>query len=277
MFFETARRAVREPSGLAGAVGPLGLPEGTGTGLVLRYQPVVSLRDRRPVMVEALARWNAPQGEIGADVLVPAAENAGLGLDLTAAVARRVADELAHLLPSLDLTVSINMPLNVLDRPDVVGWLETRLALPRALRARVALELTETTPVEDRSRLALALRRLRAAGHEVLLDDLQPGDGRAGLLRLPFSGVKLDRSAVEALPGSAAARLWLRRLVRAASARGQSVTAEGVGTRAHWAALRSAGVGRAQGYLVARPMPAEALRAWAALWRGSAQPAKTRA
>ncbi len=223
-------------------------------------------------MVEALARWNAPQGEIGADVLIPAAESAGLGLDLTAAVAKRVADDLAHLLPSLDLTVSINMPLDVLDRADVVGWLEARLGLPRALRARVALELTETTPVQDRSRLALALRRLRAAGHEVLLDDLQPGDGRAGLLRLPFSGVKLDRFAVEALPGSAAARLWLRGLVRAAAARGQTVTAEGVGTRAQWAALRSAGVARAQGYLVARPMPAEALRAWATVWRGAAQP-----
>ncbi len=272
MVFETTGGFVREPAGLAGAAGPLGLQGGAGSGLVLRYQPVVSLRDRRPVMVEALARWKAPQGEIGADVLIPAAESAGLGLDLTAAVARRVADDLAHLLPSLDLTVSINMPLAVLDRSDVVGWLEAKLGLPRALRARVALELTETTPVEDRSRLALALRRLRVAGHEVLLDDLQPGDGRAGLLRLPFSGVKLDRAAVEALPASAAARLWLRGLVRAAVARGQTVTAEGVGTPAHWAALRSAGVGRAQGYLVARPMPAEKLRDWATLWRGAAQP-----
>lgn len=261
---------LRSPSGFSG--GRL------GGGLLLRYQPVVRLSDRRLVMVEALARWQIDTREIGADVVVAAAESAGLNLDLTAAVARRAARDMAAILPALDIAVSINMPLEVLERADVAGWLERQLDLPRRLRPRVALELTETAPVHDRARLALALRRLRRAGHEVLLDDLQPGDGRLDLLRLPFTGVKLDRAVVEALPRSARARRWLRALVRDARRRGQRVTAEGVGERAHWSALRAAGVARAQGYLVARPMAAEELPAWVARWRGAAAhpPAKTR-
>ena len=262
----------------AGALsgGPFGLPGDTGGDLMLRYQPIVSLRTRRLVMVEALARWGGEEREIGADILVPAAEEAGLGGDLTAAVARRVADELASLLPALDISVSVNMPLSVLERPDVASWLATHLDLPHRLRLRVALELTETTPVHDHTSLALALRRLRRAGHRVLLDDLQPRDGRDELLRLPFSGVKLDREVVEALPRSAAMRHWLRGVVSLARRRGLTVTAEGVGELRHWAALRGAGVDRAQGFLVGRPMPVAELRGWARRWRGPRQPPKAR-
>jgi EAL domain-containing protein (putative c-di-GMP-specific phosphodiesterase class I) len=280
-FFETSQKGLRVASGTdRGAalpfVGlftppPLRLPANAGGGLVLLYQPIVRIGDRQPVMVEALARWQAADGVIGAEVLVTAAESAGLTEDLTAAVARRAIRELAGLLSSLRLRVSINMPLEVLERRDIASWLARHLSVPRRLRHRVALELTETSPVHDRSRLALALRRLRRAGHQVLLDDLQPGDGRRHLVALPFSGVKLDRSVVERLATAAHTRHWLRGVARQARRRRMTVTAEGVSSPAHWAALRGGAVSQAQGYLVARPLPADDLTAWAIGWRGAAR------
>ena len=68
----------------------------------------------------------------------------------------------------------------------------------------------------------------------MLLDDVAFGDGRTRLHRLPFSGLKLDRSLVERLPFEAHGRQAVRRLVRAAEARGQAVIAEGVSDRRIW-------------------------------------------
>jgi EAL domain-containing protein (putative c-di-GMP-specific phosphodiesterase class I) len=74
--------------------------------------------------------------------------------------------------------------------------------------------VTETSPVVDNSRLNRSLRRLRAAGHEVMMDDFTLDDVRRRLLRLPFSGVKLDRSLVQQLPHSGRARNQVRALCR---------------------------------------------------------------
>ncbi|MBY0335139.1 MAG: EAL domain-containing protein [Acetobacteraceae bacterium] len=236
--------------------------------LLLLYQPIVRLGDRRLAMVEALARWEVEDLALGADTVVPAAERAGLGADLTAAVARRAALELGRLPGALRLRVSVNMPLDVLERPDIVSWLARTLRPGRLGRGRFVIELTETTPVRDQSRLARSVRRLRQAGCGVLLDDLQLDDGRSHLLRHPFTGVKFDRSVVEALPSSARARHRMRLLAREARRRGMEVTAEGVSSRSLWQALRGAGVTQVQGYHVSRPLRAQDLPAWNARWRG---------
>jgi EAL domain-containing protein (putative c-di-GMP-specific phosphodiesterase class I) len=132
----------------------------------------------------------------------------------------------------------------------------------------MALELTETTPALDRPALRRALLRLRGAGHRVLLDDVALGDGREALHALPFSGLKLDRSLVEALPRQGHVRREVHCLVRRAEARGQVVIAEGVSGRRLWSAVQALGVGFAQGFGVGRPLPAAALPSWAASWRG---------
>ena len=132
----------------------------------------------------------------------------------------------------------------------------------------MALELTETTPVLDLAELHRALVRLRDAGYRVLLDDVALGDGRARLHRLPFAGLKLDRSLVERLPFEAHTRQEVRRLVRPADFQGQAIIAEGVSDRRIWGALCDLGVHYAQGYAVGRPLPATALPGWWAGWRG---------
>ncbi|WP_431269838.1 EAL domain-containing protein [Dankookia sp. P2] len=234
----------------------------------VHYQPVVRLADRRPVMVEALARWNGPGSPVSPDTFVPLAERNGLGRCLSVSVAGTAAADMGRHWPRLRLGVSINLPLAQLLQPDLQSWLRRALGRRGLGPRQVALELTETTPVLDLAELHRALLRLRRAGYRVLLDDVALGDGRTRLHRLPFSGLKLDRSMVERLPFEAHGRQEVRRLVQAAEARGQAVIAEGVSDGRIWAALCDLGVHYAQGFAVSRPLPAAALPGWWAGWRG---------
>jgi EAL domain-containing protein (putative c-di-GMP-specific phosphodiesterase class I) len=236
--------------------------------IAVRFQPVVRIADRRPVMVEALARWHPPQRPIGPDAFVPLAERAGLARTLSIAVASRAGAELAPLRQKLGLGLSLNLPLALLVQPDLAAWLGRAMAGTGLGAGSLALELTETTAVRDTAQLHRALLRLNAAGYRVLLDDLMLDDGRERLLALPFDGFKLDRSLVQRLPVDAHARNAVRRLLRRAERRGQVVIAEGVANRGHWSLLRNLGVHHAQGFAIGLPLPAAALTAWSAGWRG---------
>ncbi|MBL6077281.1 EAL domain-containing protein [Belnapia sp. T18] len=246
------------------------LAAGLSNGEVsVHYQPVVRFADRRPVMVEALARWHKPPTLISPDRFVPLAESSGLVRALSMLVATRAAAELAPLWQRLRLSVSVNLPLGQLLLPDLPAWLHRALRAGGLHPRQVALELTETTEVRDRSALRRALMRLREAGHRVLLDDIILHDERSWLFGLPFAALKLDRSLVEQLPGDAHARREVRRMVRLAEASGKQVIAEGVSDQRIWQVVRGLGVHHAQGYLVSRPLPAEALARWHGRWRGS--------
>lgn len=236
--------------------------------IAVRYQPVVRVRDRRPMMVEALARWQPASGDVAPDHFVPLAERAGLVGELSAIVATAAIADLGPLWSRLRLGVTINLPLMLVLQPGLTAWLDRAIGWSVLAPRQVAIELTETTPVRDPAGLQRALLRLRAAGYRVLLDDVTLQDDRDRLLALPFSGLKLDRSLVERLPQDGRARRAVRRLVAEAEARGQTVIAEGVSHPALWAALRGLGVHFAQGYAVGRPLPAAALPRWAADWRG---------
>lgn len=252
------------PAPAEGPPGGDGRPHGQG-GLLLRYQPIVRLRDRRLVMVEALARWRGPLVALGPGSFVPALERAGLGRQLAGAVARIAARDMMRAGAPRRLVVSVNLPLEVLEKRDTLSWIAEQLRAARLPRQRMAIELTETSPVRDFMRLGRSVRRLRASGHQVLIDDFEMDDQRRRLLRLPFSGVKLDRGFVERLATCARARQQVRRLAR----EGLCLTAEGVSSAAIWRSLRHLGVERAQGYWLARPLPFAALPAWAARWRAS--------
>ncbi len=248
-------------------------PRGTGPlrpgGLMLRYQPIISLADGRMVMVEALSRWASEPVALTPIHFVPAMERMGLGKALAGAVTRLATQDMARL--PWPLKVSVNLAVAEFERADVAAWLARESRRARLPAERLCIELTETSPVVDRARLARSLRRLRDAGHEVVMDDFILDDPRRRLLALPFTGVKLDRSLTRLLGRSARARAQ----VRAIAARGLSITAEGVASRAELRTLRALGVQRAQGFWLARPLPVQALMAWTR--QRVAQPRKTRA
>jgi EAL domain-containing protein (putative c-di-GMP-specific phosphodiesterase class I) len=240
--------------------------------ITVRLQPIVRLSDRRPVLVEALARWERPGAALPPGAFVAMAEGAGLATELTLAVARRAAAELAATRGRSGLRLTLNVPLAVLLRPELPAWLRAIVAAARLHPRDLLLELTESSEVRDAGALSRALRRLGRAGFGVLLDDLILDDRRRGLLGLPFRGIKLDRSLVAALPAERRARAQVERAARLAHAAGGVVIAEGVTDALLWRAATSAGCDLAQGFGVGRPLPPAVLPAWIAAWTAAAGP-----
>jgi EAL domain-containing protein (putative c-di-GMP-specific phosphodiesterase class I) len=252
------------------------LAAGLGRGeITVRFQPIVRISDRRPVMVEALARWERPGLALGAGAFVALAEQAGLASALTRAVARRAAKELRALAAVPRMALTFNVPLGVLLEPGLGADLRAVAAEAGLSPRDIRLELTESMAVRDTALLRRALLRLRDAGFAVLLDDLGIADHRRRLLDLPFAGVKLDRSLVTALATRRSARAEVERLVREAHRHGRAVIAEGVTGPELWRAAAAAGCDLAQGFGVGRPLPAAALPGWMGVWRaaGKAVPA----
>jgi EAL domain-containing protein (putative c-di-GMP-specific phosphodiesterase class I) len=237
--------------------------------ITVRFQPMVRMADRRPVLVEALARWERPAAALGADRFIPMAERGGLAARLTRAVARRALGELAALGAPYRLRMSFNVPLAVLVEGDMACWLDAEVRAAGLSSDSLLLELTESTEVRDTALLRRALTRLARRGYGVLLDDLGLDDKRRSLLSLPFAGVKLDRKLVLAMPQNRRARATVESLVQQARRRGMVVVAEGVTDSLTWRAAAAAGCDVAQGFGVGRPLPPPALPAWDAAWRAS--------
>jgi EAL domain-containing protein (putative c-di-GMP-specific phosphodiesterase class I) len=240
--------------------------------ITVRFQPMVRVSDRRPVMVEALARWERPAGALGAGEFVPLAERAGLARVLTQSVARRAVQELLAQRQGRNIRLSFNIPLSELLDPDLPAWMSCLARETGLAPGDLLLELTESARVRDRCLLRRALLRLGRAGFGVLVDDLALHDGRRFLLDLPFAGVKLDRRLVVAMPASRRARAEVEGIVRHARRRGMVVIAEGVTDTRIWRAIAAAGCDLAQGFGVGRPLPPATLAAWISAWSAAAYP-----
>ncbi len=245
-----------------------------GAMIETRYQPIVRLTDRQPVALEALARLDHPtRGMVLPDEFVPQIEDAGLAGHLTDLVAdRALADMAGPLLRPQGLDITLNYPLDVLLTPDALQRLETRRQTCGVAAEQVIIELTESRPVVDLMTLGGVLEKLRADGYRISIDDISPAVPRlAELLQLPFTSLKLDKGVVQCLARVPALEDFVRGVMDVARARHLSVVAEGVEDVATWQRMLALGIDHAQGFLVARPLPAAAVPIWLEAWRS--QPA----
>lgn len=240
--------------------------------IIVRYQPLVRLRDRRPVAMEVLARLGPPdEGLIEPGEFVPRMEAAGLSWRLTQAVIRCCFEEWRSLdLGAFGMALAINMPLDAMVRRGSAAWIERQrreVGIPASL---LTLELTESRPVTDAPALREAVRRLRGFGYGLAIDDVGP-QARApeNLLDMPFTALKLDKDLVTSVPHSAAARQFLERAIVAARIAGMHVVAEGIEDHETWERMQAFGVDEGQGFAIARPLPGETLAEWHRAWMAS--------
>ena len=235
--------------------------------LEVRYQPIVDVTSCLPVAYEALARLRHPvHGTLSGDQFVPLAERSGLSSVLTQAIGGRMMRDMAT--PGWDnrLVTGINFSLDVMLIDGTLDILEAQREAAGIAVDRVAIELTESRPVEDLPVLRQALDRLRRAGYRVALDDVGPKVPRlTELLDLPFTAVKLDKSVIRQSAGSSAPG-YLSRLVETCKSRGLLVIAEGAERDDDLARMKAAGADWAQGYRIARPLPVGALPVWRQAW-----------
>lgn len=259
----------RRPRAEAPAIGPEDLARAiAGGAIVNRYQPQVRLDDGTPVALETLARWEHPlHGLLGAAEFVPLAERAGLSRALADRVVRHAVADLAALQAAgLRYSIALNLPLDVLLDPGLADRLVAELEAGGVPAEALTIELTESQIARDLGAVREAALRLRGRQFGVSIDDFTPSEAQAGLVDLPFTEMKLDRSLVLAALSDRARRAALADLVRRAHGRGLAVVAEGVETPQAWAVALEIEADLAQGWMVGRPLPAGAVAAWTAAW-----------
>ena len=135
-----------------------------------------------------------------------------------------------------------------------------RIALEHGVAtAMLDIEVTEDSLVSDIDNATLVLAALRQAGMSTSLDDFGSGYSSFGyLVRLPIDTLKIDKTFVQALADSTKASAVIRGIVSLASSLGMKTIAEGVETLAQRAELKDAGCDVIQGYLIGRPLEADA-------------------
>ena len=233
--------------------------------LVLHYQPQVDLRTGAVRGVEALVRWQHPElGLLAPGAFVPAAEESGLIVGLTTHVLGLALDQVRQWRATgSDLPVAVNVGARNLADPQFPTEVLRRLA-ERGLPASVLrLELTETDLLGDPEQARGVLQALRDAGVGIAVDDFGTGFASLAQLRnLPFDELKIDKSFVQVLDTDPGAAHIVRTVVDLAHGLGLVVTAEGVETPTSLAVLAEAGCDTVQGFLLSRPLPADAVRQW---------------
>jgi diguanylate cyclase (GGDEF)-like protein/PAS domain S-box-containing protein len=233
--------------------------------LVLHYQPKMDLKDGRVLGAEALVRWRHPkQGLMTPDRFIGLAEQGGLIKALTGWVLdRAVSDCRSWEHDGRTLSVAVNLSARNLQDPqlaDHIGALLESRGLPAA---RLELELTESAVLADPRRAAETLEQLDRSGVALAIDDFGTGYASLAYLRkLPVSQLKIDKSFVMAMSRSPEDRTIVRSTSDLGHNLGLKVVAEGVEDKPTWDLLNEFGCDAAQGYYMARPMPAPELSAW---------------
>jgi predicted signal transduction protein with EAL and GGDEF domain len=228
-------------------------------GLLLHYQPIVSTSDGVVRKVEALVRWDRPgYGVVPPATFLPIANEAGLAPAVDQWVLETACSEAASW--RHDVTVSVNLSDRLLSQPGVVD-LVTGVLERSALKAqRLGIEVTERLLGADMPQAVGALRQLQSIGVGVYLDDFGTKySSLARLRQLDFDVLKIDRSFVVDL-ADPSSRIIVESVIRMARALGLETVAEGVETQEQYDTLAALGCDAMQGYLLAEPMPADAVR-----------------
>jgi EAL domain-containing protein (putative c-di-GMP-specific phosphodiesterase class I) len=168
----------------------------------------------------------------------------------------------------LNLPVSINVSARQIQQRDFVARLQTILAeFPGVQPGSLELEILETSALEDVEVVSNVIKACRTLGVNFALDDFGTGySSLTYLKRLPVTLIKIDQSFVSDMLDDQDNLLILQGVIDLAKTFHREVMAEGVETVAHGTALLHMGCELAQGYGIARPMPAHEMAHWVNTW-----------
>jgi diguanylate cyclase (GGDEF)-like protein len=229
---------------------------------VLHYQPQVDAISGDLLGCEALIRWMHPRrGMVPPMEFIGAAEQCGLIADIGAWAIRRACAQISHWkVAGLRFgSVAVNISALEFRNHRLIDTLTRAMGDFGVRPHELEIELTESVLMTDTDTTRLIVERLHALGLPLAVDDFGTGySSLAYLKHLRPSKIKIDRSFVRDLPGDEDDRVLVRAIVQLATALGIRVVAEGVETALQREFLEQIGCGVLQGYLIGRPMPAEA-------------------
>ena len=233
--------------------------------LVVHYQPQIDIKSGALVGVEALVRWQHPEhGLIYPDLFIPLAEKKGLISGLTEQVIKQAVEQILNWKSvGLIIHVSVNISAENI----------TSLTLPEQLidllnhheldASMLTLEVTESALMSELVTSLDILTRLRMKGIGLSIDDFGTGHSSLSqLYRVPFTELKVDQSFVMNMQRDEDAKGIVKTCIMLGHELNMKVVAEGVEDKEIMALLYEMGCDIAQGYHIAKPMPADKLLEW---------------
>jgi predicted signal transduction protein with EAL and GGDEF domain len=230
--------------------------------LRLHYQPIHRVADGELVALEALVRWQDPErGLVGPGEFVPVAEETGL-ID---GIGTWVVEELcrqatAWAAEGFRPRLNFNLSPRQLRRADLVHSIVERIHAHGLDTGQFCAELTESAVLSDERRDRSLLDELTEAGLVIAIDDFGSGHSSLARLRdLPVDVLKVDRSFLARVPEDPGSTAIVAAVLELGAALGMTTVVEGVETEAQLALLRTQGASLVQGFLLGRPVAADAL------------------
>lgn len=234
--------------------------------LFVVYQPQIDMRTERAVGAEALLRWKTEEGNfVPPDQFIPIAEYSGLIVDIGEWVLRSACFELMelHALGFTDFKMAVNVSQAQFSHPLFLQSLERALNDTKAPANCVELEITESMAMTDPELLVQTLQHIKRLGAQVSIDDFGTGfSSLSHLQKLNVDKLKIDRAFVNEISDRSGEGSIAKMIVQLSQSLNIKVIAEGVETEHQADTLMSFGCNLAQGYLYARPLTKDDLRAW---------------
>jgi len=256
-LFNANMRAIIEGRGVLEVELNTALQEGQFS---LLYQPIYELSTRRVVALEALLRWDHPtKGEIAPSDFIPLAEESGLIVPIGRwALEQACVHAAAWNVSGPRVAVAVKVSANQLNRDgfptDVLRALQQSGLDPSLL----ALEIAESTVMEDKESAAQRLQALKQLGVRVAVDDFGSGYAyRADLQKMPIDYLKVDRGSLDAGEDEDYRSWLLEAILVFGRDLSLTVIAKGVESQEQVDALQSMGATMAQGFFLGEPVPAE--------------------
>lgn len=226
----------------------------------LYFQPIMCTGTRRPRALEVLLRWRRNGVLVGPDEFIPILEESGMIMEVGEWVIRSAcAQAMEWQREGLDVVpLAINLSARQFMHQGLVESIRGIVEETGIATRLVEFEITETALMQHGGQTLEILRQMNAMGICLSIDDFGTGySSLAYLKRFPVRKIKIDRAFVRELEASAEDRAIVAAVMALANSLQLSVVAEGVETEGQYALLRSFGCQYAQGYLFARPLPAE--------------------
>lgn len=236
----------------------------------LYYQPKVNMCTGELIGVEALIRWQHPErGLLAPGHFLPAVEHHPVIMDIGEWVIREALTQLQRWdREDIELSVGVNIAALHLRHSSFVERLANLLdEFPEVAPQRLDLEILETAALGELDKATETIQRCTALGVSFSLDDFGTGYSSLSYLKnLPVDTLKIDQGFVRDSLDNGSDISILKGIISLSQAFNHCVIAEGVETLEHGNLLISLGCCYAQGYAIARPMPADALPEWQQSW-----------